>query len=86
VIPCSFKIGNLTGFCFIVRREVFRIIGYFDEQFEKGLYEDADFNARLWHSGHPPVEAQNVLIHHFEGRTLINEPRFKYYAVNAERL
>ena len=38
--------GRLTGFCMLMRREVFMRLGYFDEGFEIGNCEDDDYGLR----------------------------------------
>lgn len=85
--PVYQRIQHLTGFCFFVRAQAFNELGGFDEQFAMGWFEDSDFNMRLHRSGHPPVQVENVLIHHFESRTLINTPDFFdiYPDQNAEK-
>jgi GT2 family glycosyltransferase len=77
---------HFIGFCFVMKRQTIREIGFFDEQFEMGWYEDADYQARLKKAGHPPVGVDNVLIHHFESKTLWSIPDMYAHTVkNAER-
>lgn len=74
--PPLYMPGVMVGFFFIIRREVIDKLGLFDEQFETGWFEDTDFNYRLVNAGHPLMIVSNVLIHHFEGRTLVSIPNF----------
>jgi GT2 family glycosyltransferase len=60
-----FRIDRLTGFCLLFRRELFEGIGYFDEGFEIGNYEDEDYNIRVRLLGKSLVMAQDTFIHHF---------------------
>ncbi|MBI4743224.1 MAG: glycosyltransferase [Actinobacteria bacterium] len=77
---------HFIGFCFVMKRQTIREIGLFDEQFEMGWYEDTDYQARLKKAGHPPVGISNVLIHHFESKTLWTIPDMYAHTVrNAER-
>ena len=66
-----------SGFFFVVRMTAFEelerqdgIFG-FCRDYDEGLwYEDRDFWERLKKAGHPAMRAKNVLIHHYESRTL----------------
>ncbi len=59
------RIDRLTGFCLLFRRELFEGIGYFDEGFEIGNFEDDDYNIRVRLLGKSLVMAQDTFIHHF---------------------
>ncbi|WP_256759866.1 glycosyltransferase family 2 protein [Cohnella sp. WQ 127256] len=59
------RIDRLTGFCLLFRRELFEGIGYFDEGFEIGNFEDDDYNIRVRFLGKSLVMAQDTFIHHF---------------------
>ncbi|MFA6048252.1 MAG: glycosyltransferase [Parcubacteria group bacterium] len=71
------QIGNgATGFFFIFRQDCIKKLaqpkqGYFiDEQFDKLWYEDTDLFMRFKNAGHAPQTTTNVLIHHFESKTI----------------
>ncbi|WP_426448794.1 glycosyltransferase family 2 protein [Paenibacillus sp. S-38] len=55
---------RITGFCLLLRRQVFDRLGYFDEGFEKGNCEDDDFCLRVRLLGHELVIAGDTFIHH----------------------
>ncbi|MBB6736009.1 glycosyltransferase family 2 protein [Cohnella zeiphila] len=59
------RTDRLVGFCLLFRRELFRQIGYFDEGFEIGNFEDDDFNIRVRMLGKSLVVAEDAFIHHF---------------------
>jgi len=59
------RTDRLVGFCLLFRRELFRQIGYFDEGFEIGNFEDDDFNIRVRMLGKSLVVAEDSFIHHF---------------------
>lgn len=65
----DWTVSKLKGYCFMVPMKVFMRIGLFDEVFRL-WYGDDDFYARLKKHHRPPVQANNVLIHHFHSRTL----------------
>lgn len=56
--------GRLTGFCFIMRRELFRRLGFFDEGFQVGNCEDDDFGLRVRLLGHELYILGDTFIHH----------------------
>jgi len=59
------RIDRLTGFCLLFRRELFEAVGYFDEGFEIGNFEDDDYNVRVRLIGKSLVMAEDSFIHHF---------------------
>lgn len=60
------RTDRLTGFCLLFRRELFEAVGYFDERYENGNFEDDDYNVRVRMLGKSLVIAQDAFIHHFE--------------------
>jgi glycosyltransferase involved in cell wall biosynthesis/Tfp pilus assembly protein PilF len=65
----ALQVQRLTGFCLLVRREVFDHIGSFDEQFGLGFFDDDDLCVRARDAGFQLLVAQNVFVHHFGNRT-----------------
>jgi len=64
--PASWRrTDRLTGFCLLFRRELFENVGYFDEGFEIGNFEDDDYNIRVRILGKSLVMATDTFIHHF---------------------
>ncbi|MGG1312125.1 glycosyltransferase family 2 protein [Cohnella laeviribosi] len=59
------RTDRLVGFCLLFRRELFERIGYFDEGFELGNFEDDDYNIRVRLLGRSLVIAKDTFIHHF---------------------
>lgn len=57
--------GVADGICFLVRRKVFDTIGYFDENFRIGQFEDADFFRRAREAGFRLATTGRSFIHHF---------------------
>lgn len=60
---------RLTGFCLLVRREVLKQIGAFDEDFGLGFFEDDDLCVRARAAGFQLLAALDVFIHHVGSRT-----------------
>ncbi|SFA93669.1 Glycosyltransferase, GT2 family [Cohnella sp. OV330] len=59
------KTDRLVGFCVLMRRETFLGIGYLDEGFELGNFEDDDWDIRVRLLGQRLVIAGDTFIHHF---------------------
>jgi GT2 family glycosyltransferase/predicted Zn-dependent protease len=60
---------RLSGFCLLVRQEVFDRIGTLDEQFALGFFEDDDLCVRAREAGFRLLIALDVYIHHYGSRT-----------------
>lgn len=58
------EIGLASGFCFAVRREIFRSIGSFDEIYGPGYYEESDFCMRAHEQGWRIVADDGTFIFH----------------------
>jgi len=56
---------RLVGFCLLFRRGVYEEVGYFDEGFEIGNYEDDDYHVRVRLSGKRLMIAQDTFVHHY---------------------
>jgi glycosyltransferase involved in cell wall biosynthesis len=56
---------RLTGLCVLMKRDVFRRIGYFDEGFIIGNCEDDDYGFRVRLSGLDLIIAGDTFIHHY---------------------
>ncbi|GLX67099.1 glycosyltransferase family 2 protein [Paenibacillus glycanilyticus] len=59
------RTDRLPGFCLLFRRELWEKIGFLDEGFEYGNYEDDDYNIRTRLLGYSLVIARDSFIHHF---------------------
>jgi GT2 family glycosyltransferase len=83
-LPRQVKDGAI-GFFYMFRREIISKLkkpkeGYFiDEQFGMLWYEDTDIWMRLSAAGHPGKSISDVLVHHFESKTIALIPDAKKY-------
>ncbi|MDO9534686.1 MAG: glycosyltransferase family 2 protein [Bacillota bacterium] len=66
-----FEVNKLVGFCILVKREVVKKIGYFDESFGIGTHEDIDYTMRAKNAGFKLFCAGDVFLYHFSHRTFI---------------
>lgn len=55
---------RITGFCVLMKRSVFRKLGYMDEGYEIGNCEDDDFGLRVRLLGLKLIVARDTFIHH----------------------
>ena len=80
------RIGEADGICFMVRRVVFDTIGYLDENFLIGQFEDVDFFRRAKTAGFKLGITGRSFIHHFGSITQDSIRRVKtvkpYEAIN----
>ena len=66
-----FDLDRLVGFCLLFRREVIDRIGFLDERFGIGNFEDDDFCRRAIAAGFRTVVAADTFVHHFGSRTFL---------------
>jgi GT2 family glycosyltransferase/Flp pilus assembly protein TadD len=62
---------RIVGFCMLFRRELMEKVGFLDEQFGSGNFEDDDFCLRAALEGYRNLIAGDVFIHHYGSRSFI---------------
>jgi GT2 family glycosyltransferase len=60
---------RLIFMCILINRELINKIGYLDEQFNPGNFEDDDYCLRSLKAGFKNILARNVFIHHFGSKS-----------------
>ena len=62
-------VARLVGFCMLVRKEVIDDIGYFDEQFATGNFEDDDYCVRILRAGYRLCVDEGSFVFHYGSQT-----------------
>ncbi len=68
---------KLVGFCLLIKREVINQIGFLDEVFTPGNFEDDDYSVRIRRAGYRLMLCRDTYIHHF-GSTSFREKQEEY--------
>lgn len=66
----SFFFDEFNAVCLLSRRDLYDEVGFFDENFKKGKYEDEDMFWRVKQHGLKVAMTSRVLIHHFGSQTI----------------
>jgi glycosyltransferase involved in cell wall biosynthesis len=74
------KVRKLSGFCVLMKREVYDAIGGLDERFGLGFFDDDDLAERARRAGFELAVARDLFVHHFGSRTFVGN------GVDAERI
>lgn len=67
-IPCQGGyegVVRLVGFALLIRRKAFEEVGYLDEAFSPGNYEDDDYCVSLFQHGYQLLIVKNAYIYHY---------------------
>ncbi|MGB4661763.1 MAG: glycosyltransferase [Mobilitalea sp.] len=56
---------KLVGYCMLIKKTVIDRIGYLDERFTPGNYEDNDYSLRIRNAGYRLLFCKDTFIHHF---------------------
>ena len=75
-----FNAYKLSGFCLLMKRDVYDTIGGLDERFRIGFFDDDDLAERARRAGFELAVAHDLFVHHFGSRT------FAGNGVDAEKL
>ena len=58
------EMNQCFGFCTLIKREVIEKIGYLDESFGIGGYDDTDYSMRAWKAGYRCASVHSSYVYH----------------------
>ncbi len=61
----AFEFERITGFCMLISKKAFKDIGFFDERYGKGNFEDDDYCLRARYRGYQLLVANDSFVFHF---------------------
>ena len=68
---------KLIGFCMLIKREALEKIGFLDEKFSPGNYEDDDLSIRLIDNGYKLYLCKDTFIHHYGSMSFSEKSEYK---------
>lgn len=68
-LPETEEIPTGVGFCMLIRRDLVRRYGLFDEVFSPGYNEENDFCMRVSSAGYKVLMANKAYVFHYEGKS-----------------
>lgn len=71
-----FEIGSAIGFCMLIKRDLIKKIGVFDEIYGMGNFEDTDYSRRAVKEGYICVRACRAYVYHREGASFGRDKTF----------
>ena len=77
------EFGFIKGFCHLIPRSVFEKVGFYDERFGKGNFEDDDYCVRVRYNGFRALFANDSFIHHY-GSVSFNQESVDWRALMIE--
>lgn len=76
-LPRTQEVPVAHGFCMLIRRDLIKKYGLFDEAFGKGYGEEVDFCMRLRKEGYKSLLANGAYVFHLEARSFSLEEKAK---------
>lgn len=73
------EIGAAVGFCYLVKRSVINKIGYWDERFSPGYFEDTEYSMRAKKFGYKSVIALGSYVYHEEHASFKSKEKKKKF-------
>lgn len=70
------EMGACLGFSMLIKREVFKRIGYFDSVYQRGNFEETDYCRRAEREGYYCVRAKGAYVYHHMKKSFV---KFKDY-------
>lgn len=76
-LPVTQEVPVVHGFCMLIRKDLIKKYGLFDEVFGKGYGEEVDFCMRLRKHGYKCVLSNRAFVFHLEARSFSLEEKDK---------
>jgi len=73
------ELGSAIGFCYMVKRKVINEIGYWDERFSPGYFEDTEYSMRAKKKGYKSVVALGAYVYHDEHASFKSKDKKKEF-------
>lgn len=67
----------LVGYCLLIKKEVFDKVGYLDEQFNPGNFEDDDYCIRMRLCGYELLLCKDTFIHHYGSSSFLKGQNYE---------
>ena len=71
------ELGAALGFCMLIKRDVFKKLGYFDEAYGIGNFEDTDYSRKAVSSGYLCVRAKASYVYHRISKSFLKNKDFE---------
>lgn len=68
------ELDHCSGYCMVVRNQLFRELGLLDEIFDGGYFEDYDFSRRAQQAGHLCAQCDDAYVFHLGSQSFKRVP------------
>lgn len=68
---------KLVGFCMLMKKEIIQHVGWLDERFTPGNYEDEDYSIRIRKKGYKLFLCQDTFVHHYGGVSFTRDKTYE---------
>lgn len=86
LLPRFHVVPVVIGFCMLIKRDLIRDYGLFDEVYRLGYGEECDFCQRINRYGYSSVMANHAYVYHLESRSFESDKKAKMKALNEKVL
>lgn len=75
------EVNAVLGACMLINRKLIEKIGYFDEHFSPGYFEEGDYCHRAWCAGFKVMSNPNSIVVHHHNKTFGTKPKNELYFI-----
>ena len=77
--------ASCVAFCVLFSRDVFQKVGFLDEIYEGGYFEDVDYSMRVRKAGYICAVSEGAYVYHEQGATMREQPqRLEFFQRNGD--